>query len=247
MSESFRAVVPNSHDFKPHYAYAVHPNTSIKQFQDFVFKVYGLSNDRNYDLWDMVSNIERFTMRGLKGIRKGNVEKAKTNLRIALSWFASLMNRLRIDLETNVWRRFPGCCSYCGHCPCSCKKDKTTQRVEVREALIVQPKTLDEYQKMFDSIYPAEARTLEHAGVHLAEEMGELSEAIMTYRGGHDHNAFNEIEDEAADFFSCMMGVFNSLKVNVAHELAETFTHNCHVCHAAPCTCTFEFVSKFKS
>lgn len=50
----------------------VTPGTTIMQYQDFVGEVYGRPNDRHFSLWDMLSNIERFTMRSLKGIRKND-------------------------------------------------------------------------------------------------------------------------------------------------------------------------------
>ena len=109
------------------------------------------------------------------------------------------------------------------------------------------PKTLAEYQQMFRSIYPPDGRSIEHAGVHLAEEIGEFSEAIMKYRGTHNQKDFEELRSEAADIFSCVIGLFNSMNASIADELAGMFGENCHVCHAAPCQCTFEFVTKFNS
>ena len=93
--------------------------TTIREYQNFVKEVYGLPNDRYFGVWDMISNVERFTMRGLKGIRKRNKEKTKINLLIAFSWFMSTMNRLHVDIENQVWERFPYLCSYCSSCPCS--------------------------------------------------------------------------------------------------------------------------------
>jgi len=86
---------------------SVKQNTTIREYQNFVKEVYGLSNDRYFNLWDMVINVERFMMRGLKGIRKGDKEKTKINLLIAFSWFMSMMNRLHIDIENQIWKRFP--------------------------------------------------------------------------------------------------------------------------------------------
>jgi len=195
----------------------------------------------------MITNVERFVMRGLKGIRKKDREKTRINLLIAFSWFTSMMNQLHIDMETEVWKRFPYLCSYCASCPCSCKEKKIEKREKVFIDENKRPKTLEEFQNMFDKIYPTEKRTIEQAGVHLAEEMGEFSEAVLAYRGGHEDKSFNNIELEAADLFSCIMGVFNSLKMNIAEELSIMFSNNCHVCKNAPCTCSFKEVTNFKS
>lgn len=223
---------------------SVSENTTIAEYQNFVKDVYGLPNDRHYGTWDMVSNVQRFAMRGLKGIRKNDASKIKTNLLITLSWFASLLNRLHVDLENEVWKRFPYLCSYCGTAPCSCKENKIEIRQKIFSDDSKRPKTLEEFQRMFENIYPHERRNLDHAGVHLAEELGEFSEAILAYFGGHKEEDFKKINEESADFFSCLMGVFNSLQINVAKELSIMFSNNCHVCHKAPCECSFDFVTK---
>jgi NTP pyrophosphatase (non-canonical NTP hydrolase) len=225
----------------------VKKNTTIREYQDFIKEVYGIPNDRHFSLWDMISNMERFTMRGLKGIRKGDKEKTKLNLLISLSWFTSLMNRLHIDVEEDVWQRFPYLCSYCGSCPCCCKEKKVDRRKKITIDNSKRPKTLEEFQLMFNEIYPAQERTLDHAGVHLAEEIGEFSEAILAYRGGREDGDFEKVELEASDLFSCQAGVFNSLGVSMAKELSVIFSKNCHVCKKSPCVCDFTYITKFKS
>ncbi len=226
---------------------SVKQNTTIREYQNFVKEVYGLSNDRYFSLWDMITNMERFMMRGLKGIRKEDAEKTKINLLIAFSWFISITNQLHVNLEEEVWNRFPYLCSYCASCPCLCKKNKIEHRKKVPVDDIKRPKSLEGFQDMFNQIYPTEQRTLEHAGVHLAEEAGEFSEAILTYRGGHEDKDFKKVELETADFFSCITGVFNSLGVNIAKELSIMFSDNCHVCKNAPCACSFRDITNFKS
>ncbi|MBI2584231.1 MAG: hypothetical protein HYW25_06175 [Candidatus Aenigmarchaeota archaeon] len=220
---------------------------TIKECQNFIEEVYGFHNDRHFSLWDMISNVERFAMRGLKGIRKNDREKARLNLLISLSWFLSVMNRLHIDLDEEVWNRFPHLCSYCAACPCTCKEEKVLKRRKAPVNMKNQPKTLGQFQEMFEAIYPHEKRTIDHAGVHLAEELGEFSEAILKFRGEHKDDHFNEVKIEAADVFSNMMGVFNSMKIDLAKELSSMFYNNCHECHKAPCECSFEFILKYDS
>jgi len=226
---------------------SIKQNITLKEHQGFVKEVYGLPNDRYFGLWDMVSNMERFMMRGLKGIRKQDKAKIRFNLLIALSWFISIMNQLHIDLDDQVWRRFPNLCSYCGSCPCSCKENKINKRKGTLAGKNKRPKTLEEFQNMFAEIYPAKERTLEHAGIHLAEEAGEFSEALLTFRGGHKDQDFKNLELEAADFFSCIMSVFNSLGMSAAKELSVMFANNCHDCKNAPCICDFKNITNFKS
>ncbi len=226
---------------------SVKPNTTVNEYQVFVKEVYGLSNDRYFSTQDMLANVERFMMRSLKGIRKNDKEKTKLNLLISFSWFMSMMNQFHINIEDEVWKRFPYLCSYCASCPCSCKEKKLGERQKVFVDDKKRPKTLEEFQNMFNEIYPSGTRSIEHAGVHLGEELGEFSEAILTYRGAHKDEDFRNVALEAADLLSCFVGVFSSLGISMAKELSIMFSNNCHVCNNAPCTCNFIDITGFKS
>lgn len=225
----------------------VKKDVTIKEYQLFNSEVYGLSNDRYFSTSDMLTNIQRFLMRGLKGIRKGKEEKIIINMIISISWFMSLMNQLHIDIEDEVWQRFPYLCSYCGSAPCKCRELKVKSRKKPVVNRKLRPKTLNEYQTMFEYIYPSSTRNLETAGIHLAEEIGELAEAILTYQGSHKNDDFYEVTLESADLFSCFLAVFNSLNTKLSSELAALFTNNCHECHGKPCTCSFNKIMGYKS
>lgn len=226
---------------------SVRPNTTITQFQTFVGQVYAVRNDRHFRAWGMVSNVLRFLMRGLKGIRKSDAEKTKHNLLLATSWFMSIMNQMHVQIEEHIWRRFPYRCSYCGSCPCECKTLKIKKRKRLRATATRRPTTLRGYQRMFEVIYPASRRTLEQAGIHLAEEIGEFSEAVQAFKGKNTDREFSMLTLEGADLFSCIIGVFNSLGIDVAKELSVLFRKNCHLCHRAPCGCSYETTMKYQS
>jgi NTP pyrophosphatase (non-canonical NTP hydrolase) len=220
---------------------------SLSKFQELIQKIYGLPDDRLFSLWDLVSNQERFTMRALKGIRKNDKNKLSKNLLISFSWLMAIANRLHLDVEEETWKRFPARCSYCGTKPCSCKKQKASPKARFIRNINLKPGSLSGFQKMFSDIYPASGRSLSEAGVHLAEEMGELSEAIHCFLGEHKKNQFDQIGIEIADFISCVFGVANSAKIDVAGELAKMYFKNCHVCHEVECRCNFNFVGKYRS
>lgn len=217
---------------------------SLFDFQTFIEKVYASPDDRLYSLWDLLSQEQRFAMRALKGIRKEDQEKLKKNLLIAFSWLMSISNRLHINVDDEVWERFPGVCSYCGECPCACKKIKPSSRKKLEHKDSARPRSLAEMQAMFQRIYPAEKRTLGEEGIHLAEEVGEVSEAIHNYLGLHAMKQFDEVKLEIADCISCFIGIANSIPLDLAHELAAMYGNNCHVCHKAPCECSFTEIAR---
>ena len=222
-------------------------NGSLSRFQAFINDIYGLPDDRMFSIFDLLSNMERFTMRAIKGIRKGDPEKTRINLLISFSWCMAIANRLHIDLESIIWERFPDACSYCGSEPCACKSTKNTERVSLNPDPDKKPISLSAFQDMFERIYPSADRTLNSAGVHLAEETGEVCEAISVFLGEHKPDQFKAIAEELADYTSCLFGVANSLPFSLADTLAEHYTDNCHACHNAPCTCGFSYIAKFDS
>ena len=226
---------------------AILPSTSIREFQAFVNDVYGIPNERHFELGEMLNNVQRFAARGIKGIRKKDKEKTKTNLIISLSFFVSVLNRLKIDLEKEVWNRFPYVCSYCNSCPCVCRETKPDKREKISVDNSKKPESISGFQKMFLRTYPPETRTIEHAGIHLAEESGEFAEALWAYRSSRSEEDFTEICFEAADYFSCLIGVFNSLEIDLAEELSKFYPNNCHACNNSPCSCSYEVIKRFKS
>lgn len=225
----------------------VESTATIKDFQRFVEAVYALPDDRLYSIWDLLTQQQRFTMRALKGARKGDPNKLRLNLLISLSWLMSIANRLHINVEDALWRRFPYVCSYCGQKPCNCRTTHPAARKKVSADPKLRPETMSDFQHMFGEIYPPSKRTLADAGVHLAEEMGEVSEGIHNYLGQHNEKQFENIKFEVADFLSCTFGVANSANIDVGAELSKMFSDNCHVCHKAPCECNFSAVAGIKT
>ena len=220
---------------------------SLEDFQEFIRLVYSLPDDRFYSLWDLLTHVHRFAMRALKGIRKDDQQKLQLNLLVAFSWLMAVANRLHIDIEKEVWQRFSARCPYCGKAPCSCKKIKS-HPVAMLSKVKVKPVTrLSDFQFMFEKIYPPARRTLADAGVHLAEETGEISEAVHHFLGEHLLKQFDAVILEIADCVSCIFGVANSAKIDVVVELEKLFHNNCHACHQIPCTCTFSEVATLKT
>lgn len=220
---------------------------TLKRFQALNAKIYALPNDRLYSIFDLLTQMQRFTMRALKGIRKGDQAKLRLNLLISFSWMIAIANRMHIDVEDEIWKRFPGLCSYCGFAPCRCKKLHPKKRMVPGISATERPKSLKGFQEMFRSIYPPSRRTLPDAGVHLAEETGEIGEAIHNFLGQHLQKQFDELKLEIADYASCLFGVANSASIDIAPALRRMFKNGCHVCHKTPCVCRFSEVVAFKS
>ncbi len=99
---------------------------------------------------------------------------------------------------------------------------------------------------MFALVYPASRRTLAEAGMHMAEEFGEVAEALIIYLGQHQDKQFEAVKHEIADAISCIFSVANSAKIDIAKGLEKTFKKNCHMCGEIPCVCTFDVIAKVR-
>ena len=211
---------------------------SLAAMQGLNHQIYCIQNDRNYSASKMVSRIHRYTTRILKAVRKNKTEGFDYYLAMAFSWSMALGNRLHINIDEELWTRFPGVCPYCTSPVCSCK-ERAAERTEVKPA-INRPTTLQGYQEMFSRIYSH--NTLQDAAMHLAEEIGEVDEAIEHYSGTHDPQLFKEITVELVDAVTNMFAVATALKINLAVEIESNFSGGCPKCNCRPCQCGYVVV-----
>jgi hypothetical protein len=108
-----------------------------------------------------------------------------------LGWYFPLLAKFKIkSVEALIFRKYPLVCPYCRKAPhdeLECKQVRGTAPTVNHEELLrltqenwaSRPNTLDEWQQMFQRIYP---RLLTDAkgrsSVGLLEELGELAEAV---------------------------------------------------------------------
>lgn len=146
----------------------------------------------------------------------------------ALGWFFPLMAKLGVSsVERMIYRKYPGVCPYCRsspHVDIECKAVRglapgVLQHEELRtlyvEGLARRPTGLDDWQQMFQSIYPRTAEDRQgRSTLGLLEELGELAESIRVF---DLHKKY--LLGEAADVFSYLMGVAN--EYGLRHALHE--------------------------
>jgi NTP pyrophosphatase (non-canonical NTP hydrolase) len=147
----------------------------------------------------------------------------------ALRDFILLSQRLEItSLETIIFRKYPGFCPYCKMSPHEESRCKAALGVDVLgggaptggyESHGLQPESLQEWQDMFQRIYPRRIADLHsnRSVLALCEELGELAEAIID----DDRSA---IEEELADTFSYLMGLANELTALATAVATSTFS-----------------------
>jgi NTP pyrophosphatase (non-canonical NTP hydrolase) len=140
------------------------------------------------------------------------------------------MTKLRVkSLEDLIYRKYPYACPYCGLAPhrgSQCKLvrgpgtfDHERLRQLYRDNSGRRPVALDDWQLMFQEIYPREADDRGRSTIGLFEEVGELAEAIRVY---DKHPMY--FLGEAADVFSYLMGIANEHSLRLAQDEGAQFS-----------------------
>jgi pyrimidine deaminase RibD-like protein/NTP pyrophosphatase (non-canonical NTP hydrolase) len=172
----------------------------------------------------------------------------------AIAWWMALCGKVGIkSVEAMLWDKFPGVCSYCQkspHDPDVCAEQKAASigpRWEVLSNMgrdKDKPLRLRDWQRMFSSIYPAQ-QTEEYGPsfARLAEELGELAEAVRIFRSEPGY-----FLSEAADVFAWLMHIQNIVdsKKGVKFDargnaleiaMSKAYPNGCKDCGKRICVC----------
>src|SRR5690348_11931981 len=171
----------------------------------------------------------------------------------ALGWYFPLLAKMGVEsVERLIFTKYPGVCPYCRkspHIEQQCKLVKGTEGVlshelvgELTEAnWKSRPAGLNDWQRMFDDIYPRSLNSTGFSIIALLEELGELAEAVRVF-DRYPHYFYGE----AADVFSYLMGLANEYALQCS-ERGETFNYEleflarypglCIACGARVCIC----------
>ena len=154
------------------------------------------------------------------------------------------MAKLRVrSVEALVFRKFPRVCPYCRKAPHEdliCKQvkgtDTTVNHAEVvakyQDGWEKRPRGLDDWQDMFNKIYPRRVGEEGRSTLGLMEELGELAEAVRVFDAHPQY-----FLGEAADTFSYIMGLANEHSIREAQE-GRVFSYEREFLNRYPGLCT---------
>ena|GEM_PF-2306740 len=173
-------------------------------------------------------------------------------------WYCALANRLDLDIEEILWQKYPGVCPRCLQAVCGCQRPpKDVDPIELR--LIAEkdrnrkPNSLREWQGMFTNMYrgpsgaeivPASRERLAIIFSRMAEELGEVAEAILLDEV-IDRDVQLIIQNEMADLCAWIFALANNLHYVDSNSSAATLADvswnlyggKCHRCKKLPCVC----------
>jgi hypothetical protein len=171
----------------------------------------------------------------------------------ALGWYFPLLAKMGVEsVERLIFTKYPKVCPYCRNSPHieqQCKLVKGTEGVLSHEMVSKlmevnwdsRPACLNDWQQMFNAIYPRSLNSTGFSTIALLEELGELAEAVRVF-DRYPHYFYGE----AADVFSYLMGLANEYAVRCS-ERDESFNYEleflarypglCVACGAQVCIC----------
>ena len=172
----------------------------------------------------------------------------------ALAWWFSLCGKLGVrSVEAMLWDKFPGHCPYCQlphHEPDRCTEMKAASPGPRWASLATlgsvgdRPKTVSEWQLMFNKIYPVnQGDQFGPAFARLYEELAELSEAVRVFSSVPGY-----FLSEASDVFAWLMKIQNLIDDKagrigaqrgfyIGQRLAKAYPNACRDCGRAICSC----------
>jgi NTP pyrophosphatase (non-canonical NTP hydrolase) len=171
----------------------------------------------------------------------------------ALAWWFALCGRVGIpDVEDMLWAKYPSVCPYCRkaeHKAEMCKEKREDHReIDWKDLTDVatankekgQPRSLLQWQQMFNTIYPRTDITTHETNIsRISEEFGELAEAV---RGLPVAPAY--FLSEAPDVFAWFMGFANQFAFDAptsGESLEEAMERHypgyCTTCSYPVCKC----------
>jgi pyrimidine deaminase RibD-like protein/NTP pyrophosphatase (non-canonical NTP hydrolase) len=185
--------------------------------------------------------------------RKPGVDPASHIVK-AFAWWLALCGKLGVkSVEQMLWDKFPGVCPYCQqqpHDPNICAERKAANGGPPWETLgklgqrTERPTRVRDWQRLFSRIYPVQ-QTEDYGTsfARLAEELGELAEAVRVFRTEPGY-----FLSEAADVFAWLMHIQNLVEAKneipmdrrgdaLEIGIVKAYPNGCKECRKQLCVC----------
>lgn len=228
---------------------------SISEHQKFIYELYDKQNEHfSWDyIWGYLSRTSTYLFRAIENKKATGYEFIKS-----FSWLFSLANKVDIDFQDAVLRRFPDMCPYCLRKPCCCIKTNKRPTSGFMYLKDIQRELNDKYDSfksynketmsfeffsnlLFD-IYPQNKLIWDISGLDfhfkkVHEELAEVHESISKYE--KEKTSIKTIEDEFADVFAWLISTWRIFSDNkcLTDEFLLYYKDNCPVCKQKECKC----------
>jgi len=176
-------------------------------------------------------------------MRKDRRTEIRDKLPRIFSWYVSVANRLKINLQEILWFKYPGICTYClKESDCVCGIEHPVQISEEAKSDLLrrlrrerngrEPKLFADHQALQKKLYGWQNERILpiQVAAHIAEEVGEVGEAFLTID-------FEKVRDEMADVFSWISALATRLEFDLGQIIWERYPYECSTCKKDICVC----------
>ncbi|TES97041.1 hypothetical protein E3J85_00685 [Patescibacteria group bacterium] len=210
---------------------------ALSQAQNLIQEIYGIPDDRLYEVEDLLYYEQKFILRYIKLLQSKDRPGVVENLVVALAWFLALMNRYHFDLEKITWKRYSYKCPFCMDIPCSCSKKGDPKAKKTGRPTSRKPQSLKEWQEVIGKIYPNE--DVNEVNFRILYQTNNLDYAFRNFLRRKEKKHFKKIENQSADCFVLFVRALNALEIDLEKEFDHLFGKGCYVCHKMPCECNY--------
>jgi hypothetical protein len=184
---------------------------SLQSIQEWNNTIYRLTNNREYELSEMVIRLLRYCSRVALWFRKGGTDRTGYHLTMMLSWLCAVANRISLDLYKALVI----------HC-----------------AIVLPPDApFAELQKEFKKRHLD--TTLQSSALCLAEKVMAVASALEYYRETHDEIHQTDMARKMAQSLEALCDVAGHLGIKLSEEYELAFSNGCCKCGKIPCGCGY--------
>lgn len=216
---------------------------SLQEWQSMFRAIYKEHDDRLYETSSLLLRVVEEMSEMAEALRKDDLPELIKNIPEVFCWLMALYDRLNINIEEALWRKYPGICPYCFReekCLCITEDSKPKYNFQdsryncFRRDRKRMPKSLREWQSMFKRIYGNINRleSKKRLWFHFMEEIGEISKALR-------HGNKEELEAECADALAWLLPFCTKLELDIDELVWKRFPWECDVCHKQKCECEY--------
>lgn len=206
---------------------------SLQQIQKMLWQIYHKRNLQLYSSAELLLHVFEEASVVAESFRKEDGDETNTAIARLFGWLIAFINDQNVDWAKTAFWKYQGLCPYCGRKEnCVCISVETKPACWHRNPNGSMPKTLNEWQKMFDRIYGNVNKVAgrERCWLHVEEELGEISRA-------HRLNKRKLMLGEIADAFAWLVAFCNRSGINISHTIISTYPFRCDVCAQEKCKC----------
>lgn len=209
---------------------------TIEKLIEISDRIYGLQDDRLYDLPDLFYYHQKWLLRYIDDKKHGRSAKSIEKLMVSLAWYFAIVSRHQIDLQAMLSKRYSWKCPFCLEIPCNCQKSENRQAQKTGRPVSKNPKNLTDWQKVIGRIYPKKSE-FSKLRILLAQDI--FHQAFRKFRQASGKRNLHQIEIASVDYFVELLKVANNLEIDIGKEFSKLFSRGCFVCHKTPCECFY--------